>query len=352
MKIKYLKKDAVPSVFNFPDHLKKKVAPPRSVPKIIIQSSSVEPPIPSSKQPRLDHNYATKSSPRKAKKLYQEKLKKMNLIIKNLWRKNIRKQKTIGALVAKLKQYRILSEESGNSFLENFGHMSLFKNEVKNINRSSGSSYSNEIKEFAISLHFYSPRAYRFVRKALHLPHPSTLRSLSVNVECEPGFLQKPLGFVEQKVNEGQKDCVLSVDELAIKKTLEWDKRNFKFAGHVDYGNLKGEPLDLVASNALVLLASGLQRPWFVPIGYFLTNSVNADILQHIIFEAINLLTEKGAEVHAVIFDGAPKNISMAKKLGCNIEKLDGTFDHPSKPGRKVNVILDVFLMIIMPLVI
>ena len=61
---------------------------------------------------------------------------------------------------------------------------------------------------------------------------------------------------------------------------------------------------------------------------------MNADILQHIIFEAINLLTEKGAEVHAVIFDGAPKNISMENKLGCNIEKLDGTFDHPSKPGN------------------
>ena len=296
MKIKYLKKDAVPSVFNFHDHLKKKVAPPRSVPKIIIQSSSVEPPIPSSKKPRLDHNYATKSSPRKSKKLYQEKLKKKNLLIKNLRRKSIRKQKTIGALVAKLKQYRMLSEESGNSFLENFGHMtlSLFKNEVKNINRSSCSSYSNEIKEFVVSLHFYSPCAYRFVRKAIHYPHPSTLRSWSVNVECKPGFLQKPLDFVEQKVNEGQKDCVLSVDEMAIKKTLERDKRNFKFAGHVDYGNLKGEPLDLVASNSLVLLASGMQRPWFVPVGYFLTNSVNADILQHIIFEAINLLTEKG----------------------------------------------------------
>ena len=153
------------------------------------------------------------------------------------------------------------------------------------------------MKEFAISLHFYCPLAYRFVRKALHLTHPSTLRSWSVNVECVI-FLQK--------VNEGQKYCVVSVDKMAIKKTIEWNNRNCTFAGHVDYGNLKGELLDLVASNALVLLASGLQKPWFVTIGQFLTNSVNADILQHILLTSINLLIEKEAEVRAITFYGSP----------------------------------------------
>ena len=32
----------------------------------------------------------------------------------------------------------------------------------------------------------------------------------------------------------------------------------------------------------------------------------------------------------------------MANKLGCKVEKLDRTFDHPSKQSRKVNFILDV----------
>ena len=110
----------------------------------------------------------------------------------------------------------------------------------------------------------------------------------------------------------------------------------------MDYGNLKGELLDLVASNVLVLLASGLQKPWFVTIGQFLTNSVNADILQDIIVMSINLLIEKEAEVRAVTFNGSPKHISMANKLGCKVEKLDRNFDHPSKQSRKVNFLLDV----------
>ena len=64
--------------------------------------------------------------------------------------------------------------------------------------------------------------------------------------------------------------------------------------------------------------------------------------MKQFIYEAINLLTEKGAEVSTVIFHGASKNISMAEKLGCNIKKLEVSFPHPSKPNEKVYVILDI----------
>ena len=80
-----------------------------------------------------------------------------------------------------------------------------------------------------------------------------------------------------------------------------------------------------MATNALVLMASGLQKPWCVPIGYLLTNNLNANILKQLISEAINVLTERGAKVHAVIFDGALKNVSMAEKLGCDIKHLSSS---------------------------
>ncbi len=59
----------------------------------------------------------------------------------------------------------------GSSFTDNFPHVNLdnFRNEVKNINKTSGSRYCKEIKEFAVSLHYYSPTAYRFVQISLHL---------------------------------------------------------------------------------------------------------------------------------------------------------------------------------------
>ena len=36
----------------------------------------------------------------------------------------------------------------------------------------------------------------------------------------------------------------------------------------------------------------------------------------------------------------------MAEKLGCDIKKLDGSVDHPSKPNAKIHVILDICHML------
>jgi hypothetical protein len=40
--------------------------------------------------------------------------------------------------------------------------LELFNNELKNSNKKTGCCYSKEIKEFASTLHFYSPKAYNF----------------------------------------------------------------------------------------------------------------------------------------------------------------------------------------------
>ena len=67
--------------------------------------------------------------------------------------------------------------------------------------------------------------------------------------------------------------------------------------------------------------------PWCVPVAYFVTHSLTGDILKQLILEAITKISEKGAYVHAIVFDGAPENLSMAAKLGCSIKELDGSFD-------------------------
>ena len=171
---------------------------------------------------------------------------------------------------------------------------SLFRNESKNIEKSAGSRYSEEIKEFALTLHFYSPRAYKFVRKAPHLPHPATIRSWCVNINCEPGFLEKPFSYIGKKVTKGQNDCIILLDEMSIKKQVQWDQKTSKFIGRVDYGGIKAEEVDTETTNVLVIMACGLQKPLFVPIAYFLTNCLNGEILKQLVFEAIKKLTERG----------------------------------------------------------
>jgi hypothetical protein len=60
-----------------------------------------------------------------------------------------------------------------------------------------------------------------------------------------------------------------------------------------------------------------------------------------IIKESINLLTDAGLDVHAVTFDGCSKNLATARRLGCKIDSFDGSFQHPTRPGKTLYVMLD-----------
>jgi len=42
--------------------------------------------------------------------------------------------------------------------------LDLFKNQCNNDNKTIGKKYNKEMKEFALTLHYYSPRAYNFCR--------------------------------------------------------------------------------------------------------------------------------------------------------------------------------------------
>jgi len=42
--------------------------------------------------------------------------------------------------------------------------LELFNNELKNSNKGTGCRYPKEMKQFALTLHYYSPKAYNFCR--------------------------------------------------------------------------------------------------------------------------------------------------------------------------------------------
>ena len=66
---------------------------------------------------------------------------------------------------------------------------------------------------------------------------------------------------LQNTLDEEDKDCILLVDEMSIKKEVVWDKKNKKFAGNTDYGYIQGEEKDSIATNALVVMAVGLKNP-------------------------------------------------------------------------------------------
>ena len=206
------------------------------------------------------------------------------------------------------------------------------------------------IKEFALTLDFYSPKAYRYIRSIIPLPHPSLIREWSRNINCEPGFLGESFVVLEReaKQNVDNKDCCLVLDAMAIRKQVQWEPATNKYSGFEDYGPTLKAP-KVVASEALVFLLVGMRSHWKQPIGYFLTDKASAVVQASLINTALTKASAAGLKVWCVTSDGTTTNISTFKALGCHFghtyDSISTAFKHPVT-GEDVFVVLDACHML------
>ena len=123
------------------------------------------------------------------------------------------------------KKLVISSEQAGilHAAFENL-QLSLFKNTKTNVKRKpSGRRYDDQMQEFALTLYFYSPKAYKYVRSIILLPNPSSLRKWSSSVNCEPGFSEEAFNTLASDVSRDatKKDCCMIIHAMAIRKQKE-----------------------------------------------------------------------------------------------------------------------------------
>lgn len=183
--------------------------------------------------------------------------------------------------------------------------------------------FSNDLKQFAVTLQYYSPRAYLFVKKSFGhiLPHPRTLRRWYTVVEGNPGFTAEAFGTIRQRAQENPVYCNLVIDEMCVKRLLEVYTQQ-KMYGHIDLGTnsiYDGDDIPL-AKNSLVFLIVGMNGYWKLPIGYFLIDGLNGQERGNLLKIAIDLINDTGAHLHSITFDGAPVNTSMCLSLGTNFK--------------------------------
>lgn len=72
------------------------------------------------------------------------------------------------------------------------------------INKKDG--YPAKVREFCLALHFYSPRAYEYVREKFHknIPHSGTIRSwyANCNLDARPGITKQCLEMIRERSDE------------------------------------------------------------------------------------------------------------------------------------------------------
>lgn len=187
------------------------------------------------------------------------------------------------------------------------------------------SSYSPFIRAFAITLHFYSPRAYSYVRSVFNrnLPSVSTIRNWFSSINGAPGFSQEALEILKQKASEFTKrgeellTCLI-FDEINIHKKVEWNHNENKSEGYITYGTGVDEVDENkrpIAKEALVFLVSGVNDNFKLPFGFAFTNSLSASEKAGLVQEALLLLNKTGSKTIGMTFDGLRSNLTMCKEL-------------------------------------
>lgn len=256
----------------------------------------------------------------------KEEITKKDKKMKSLQQTVRRQKKKIASLetiLEKLKTENLINEDAGYILSESFGkHKDLITNFAKkNLGKKVSKKYCSSVRQFALSLHFFSAKAYAYVRQQFNtiLPHPRTLSKWYSNIDADPGFTEEALKYLTLKVKHSSHPiyCSLMMDEMAIRQHLEYD--GVKYYGRIDMGNgfTSNDNLD-IAKECFVLMVVSINENWKLPIGYFLVNSLNSSQKMELIKHALNLLENTGVIIISLTFDGCSTNITTAKLLGCN----------------------------------
>jgi len=213
------------------------------------------------------------------------------------------------------------------------------------------SKYSAALRQFSLTLNFYSAKAYQYVRNTfnLALPHPSVVQTWYRSIDGEPGFTKEAFDILQhQAVNQSPKPvlCNLTLDEMAIRKHVEWDGKQFR--GYVDIGTGIQDDTLPPATEALVFMVVSLNANWKLPVGYFFLNGLNGADRANLVKQCVCRLHDLHIIVTSITCDGASSNLAMFRDLGAvmNMEDLKPWFPHPNNGEHNICILLDVCHML------
>ena len=170
-------------------------------------------------------------------------LKKKISTLKQKLRRRDKKARKASHQIKTMKKKLLIKEDEAKLLHHDFKglNLQLFNNSMKNNQvHSCGRRYNDQIREFAVTVQFYSPKAYNYLRKIIPLPAPSLIKSLARSIKCSPGFIAEAFKILEEEVKDHseKKDCCLVFDAMAIRKQTLWDPTKDAYVGFVNYGDV------------------------------------------------------------------------------------------------------------------
>ena len=363
---KTFKPDAVPTVFSFTNPVRKRKVPKQRQSPSEAEATSSSTASSSVKTASVSemravtetsqghvaststtafHTYAV-GSPRKLKKhneMLRVRLQQKTTALQNARRRERRLQGTVSNLLKQLRQQRLLSDHA-DELLDAYSDIPL---ELFRTNKHDG--YSETQKQFASTLHYYSPAAYSYVRsKFKKMPHPRTICRWLSAFSARPGLTQQSFNTISERLKGPNanmyKLCTLHMDEMETKRKIDFDRRSGKVYGFTDIGcvalNDDSQPQ---ATKVLMVVAVGVTGYWKLPLAYYLTDGANANLQTSVLNDVIEQLWECGCVAISVTFDGCYANQKTLLNLGGSLksDSIKSVFPHPSLPQMSVVTVFD-----------
>ncbi|KAH8030171.1 hypothetical protein HPB51_006603 [Rhipicephalus microplus] len=201
-------------------------------------------------------------------------LKKKVKTLQQTKRRLVKRNESAQEIIKEIREQKLLSEEGSHVF------SSVFSDDIQQLlcrvgNEQKG-KYPPELRAFALTLQFYSPAAYEYVRSKFNeaLPSQRTLRGWYKSIQGAPGFTAEAFAFLE-KFAEARDEpfyCALIVDDMAIRKHVELV--GDKVVGYVDFGTGLDDDGLPEAANACVFMIVGINVRFKMSVGYFLIDSL------------------------------------------------------------------------------
>ncbi|RVE41326.1 hypothetical protein evm_014021 [Chilo suppressalis] len=278
------------------------------------------------------------------KKKLTDKIKKVQRQNRNLKKKC----ESLSLLVKSLKTKFSFDGIAENNLLAKAELVEIHKRIMKKNKQSRCTlKYTPALRKFALTLHYYSPAAYKYVRSVYNnvLPHTRTLCRWYGTIDAEPGFTNEAFEVLKKKSALSDKPlvCNLVFDEMAIRRQKLYHNQQKLGAVNFGAGPQEGDCDDHVATQALVFMLVALTENWKLPVGYFLIKGITAETKANLIRTCLQKCHDVGVSVLCVTFDGCTANLKAAEILGCNLTDPNNfltNFPHPSTQ-EQVCIFLD-----------
>jgi len=169
----------------------------------------------------------------------------------------------------------------------------------------------------AMSVYYQSPRAYRYLSKILKLPSKASINRWLKTVRVEPGINWYMIKLLEAKMkhfSDVDRQCVLLMDEMSLKKGLRYCKMRDLVVGYVDDGT---ERKPTMATSALVFMIRGIFKCWKQAVCFaFTCDSLQSFEVKQLTEQIFTALQDIGLKILGLVSDQGSTFSKMFREWG------------------------------------